>query len=64
MSKNSDRVKDLAVPASSVKHSGKIAYSFPSSERKELRKSLEPKLKQNQRERTASEEEARNVIVK
>lgn len=64
MSKMSDRLKQCSRPASSVKHSHKIAYVVSRSELAELNKRIEPLLKQNQRERDASYEEARNKIVR
>ena len=64
MSNLPERIKDLSRPASSVKHTREIAYVVPRTELEELNKSLEPILRQNKAERIASEEEARNFIVK
>ena len=64
MSKISEEVKKFSKPASNVKHSGKVAYVVPRSKIVELNKKIEPLLSQNQRERDASYEEARDVVVK
>ena len=64
MSKMSDRLKQCSRPASSVKHSHEIAYVVSRSKSVELNKKIEPLVKQNQRERDASYEEARNKIVR
>ena len=64
MSKMSDFLKQCSRPASSVKHSCKIAYVISRSKSVELNKRIEPLVKQNQRERDASYEEARNKIVR
>lgn len=64
MSKISEKVKKLSKPASSVKHSAKVAYVVSRAERAELNKRIEPLLRQNQRERDESFEAARDVVVK
>ena len=64
MSKMSDRLKQCSRPASSVKHSRKIAYVVSRSKSEKKKKKIEPLVKQNQRERDASYEEARNKIVR
>ena len=64
MSNLPERVKKLSKPASSVQHFGKTAYTVPGEAQKGLKKVLEPKLRQNKKERNASEEEARHFMVK
>lgn len=59
-----ERVKDFAKPASSVKHSRKIVVSISRAEVTKLNETIEAKIKQNQKERKESFEEARDVIVK
>ena len=60
-----ERVKRLARPASTVKpHSRKIVMTISRSDIAELNSKIVEKIKQNARERRASFEEARNVIVK
>lgn len=64
MSKISEEVKKFSKPASSVKHSRKVAYEVSRADLVELNKSIEPLLKQNQRERDESFNAARDVVVK
>ena len=51
MSKLLKRVQLLAKSASSVKHEGRIEYVVPREYINELNKSIEPKIKQNKKER-------------
>ena len=64
MSKISEEVKKFSKPASNAKHSRKVAYVVPRSKIVELNKRIEPLLRQNQRERDESFEDARDVVVK
>lgn len=59
-----ERVKKLAKPASSVKHSGKIVAVISRSDIAKLNSEIEPKIRQNARERRLSFEEGKDVIVK
>lgn len=59
-----ERVKQFAKSASSVKHSGKIVAVISRSEITKLNAEIEPKIKQNARERIESFQEARDKIVK
>ena len=63
MSKNYSRVSHLSRKASSVLHTGKIAYEIPKSCSIDLKKSIEPKIRQNRRERIASMDAASHYIV-
>ena len=53
----------FAKRASSVKHSGKVVRTITRSEIAELNKAIEPKIRQNERERTASMHAAARCIV-
>lgn len=64
MSKISEDVKKFSKPASSVNHSRKVAYVVSRADLVELNKRIEPLLRQNQRERDESFQEARDVVVK
>ena len=64
MSEVVEKVKTFAKRASSVKHSGQIAYVAKQSELDTLNKSIEPKIRQNARERKESFESASKVIIK
>ena len=64
MTKNDSRVSHLSRKASSVIHTGKIAYEVPRSCAIELKKAIEPKIQQNKRERIASMDAAARYIVK
>lgn len=57
------RVLPFAKRASSVKHSGKVVRTITRSEIAELNKAIEPKIRQNERERTASMHVAARCIV-
>lgn len=57
------RVLPFAKRASSVKHSGKVVRTITRSEIAELNKAIEPKIRQNERERTASMPAAARCIV-
>ena len=57
------RVLPFAIRASSVKHSGKVVRTITRSEIAELNKAIEPKIRQNERERTASMHAAARCIV-
>ena len=57
------RVIPFAKRASSVKHSGKVVRTITRSEIAELNKAIEPKIRQNERERTASMHAAARCIV-
>ena len=57
------RVLPFAKRASSVKHSGKVVRTITRSEIAELNKAIEPKIRQNERERTASMHAAARGIV-
>ena len=57
------RVLPFAKRASSVKHSGKVVRTITRSEIAELNKAIEPKIRQNERERTASMHAAARCIV-
>lgn len=57
------RVLPFAKRASSVKHSGKVVRTITRSEIAELNKAIEPKIRQNKRERTASMHAAARCIV-
>lgn len=57
------RVLPFAKRASSVKHSGKVVRTITRSEIAELNKAIEPKIRQNERERTASMYAAARCIV-
>ena len=57
------RVLPFAKRASSVKHSGKVVRTITRSEIAELNKAIEPKIRQNERERTASMHAADRCIV-
>ena len=57
------RVLPFAKRASSVKHSGKVVRTITRSEIAELNKAIEPKIRQNERERTESMHEAARCIV-
>ena len=57
------RVLPFAKSASSVKHSGKVVRTITRSEIAELNKAIEPKIRQNERERTASMHAAARCIV-
>lgn len=59
-----ERVKLLAKPASSVKHSGKIVRTISRSDIVKLNLEIDKKIRQNARERSLSFEEAKDVIVK
>ena len=59
-----ERVKKLAKPASSVKHSRKIVAVISRSDIAKLNSEIEPKIRQNARERRLSFEEGKDVIVK
>ena len=63
MTKNFSRVSHLSRKASSVTHTGKIAYEVQRSYAVELKKAIEPKIRQNERERTASMDAAARCIV-
>lgn len=63
MTKNYSRVSHLSRQASSVVHEEKIAYSIPRSCAVELKKTIEPKIRQNRRERIASMNSAARCIV-
>lgn len=58
------RVLPFAKRASSVKHSGKVVRTITRSEIAELNKAIEPKIRQNERERTASMHAAARCIVR
>ena len=49
--KNYDRVKNLSISASSVKHNHRIAYSFPRYYAHELNNVIRSKVLQNRKER-------------
>ena len=57
------RVLPFAKRASSVKHSGKVVRTITRSEIAELNKAIEPKIRQDERERTASMHAAARCIV-
>lgn len=57
------RVLPFAKRASSVKHSGKVVRTITRSEIAELNKAIEPKIRQNERERAASMHAAARCIV-
>ena len=57
------RVLPFAKRASSVKHSGKVVRTITRSEIAELNKAIEPKIRQNERERTASMHTAARCIA-
>ena len=57
------RVLPFAKRASSVKHCGKVVRTITRSEIAELNKAIEPKIRQNERERTASMHAAARCIV-
>lgn len=57
------RVLPFAKRASSVKHSGNVVRTITRSEIAELNKAIEPKIRQNERERTASMHAAARCIV-
>ena len=57
------KVKAFAKKASTVEHSGEIAYIVTRSDIVELNKSIESKIRQNERERTASMHAASRCIV-
>lgn len=59
-----ERVKKFARPASSVKHSWKIVAVISRSDIAKLNSEIEPKIRQNARERRLSFEEGKDVIVK
>ena len=59
-----ERVKSFAKPASSVEHSGNIVAVLSRADIAEINKTIEPKIRQNAKERKESYEEARDVIVK
>lgn len=53
----------FAKRASSVKHSGKVVRTITRSEIAELNKAIEPKIRQNERERTARRMQRLGCIV-
>jgi len=57
------RMLSFAKKASSVKHSGKVVRIITRSEIAELNRTIEPKIRQNERERTASIYAAARCIV-
>lgn len=57
------RVRSFAKNASSVKHNGKVVRTVTRSEIVSLNKTIEPKIRQNERERTASMHAAARCIV-
>ena len=57
------RVLPFAKRASSVIHSGKVVRTITRSEIAELNKAIEPKIRQNEGERTASMHAAARCIV-
>ena len=59
-----ERVKLLAKPVSSVKHSGKIVRIISRSDIVKLNLEIDKKIRQNASERKASFEEAKDMIVK
>ena len=59
-----ERVKLLAKPASSVKHSKKTVKTISRSDIVKLNLEIDNKITQNAGERNASFEEARDVVVK
>lgn len=63
MTRNYSRVSHLSHRASSVKHTERIAYEVQRSCAINLKKTIEPKIRQNERERTASMDAAARCIV-
>lgn len=63
MSSIDKRVRTFARKASSVKHSGKIAKVVTRDDIVALNKTIEPKIRQNEQERTASMHAASRCIV-
>lgn len=57
------RVSSFAKRASSVEHSGEIICAIKRSEIAEMNQAIEPKIKQNKRERTASMSAAARCVV-
>lgn len=57
------RVSSFAKRASSVKHSGEIVCAIKHSEIAEINQAIEPKIRQNKKERTASMSAAAHCIV-
>ena len=64
MSKLEKIVNEFAKPASSVKHSRKIAYVVSRADIVELNSTMEAKIKQNKSERIASLIYGKDKIVK
>ena len=63
MPSTNSKVFSFAKKASSVEHSNKIVHTVKRSEIVELNKTIEPKIRQNERERTASMNAAARCIV-
>lgn len=63
MSSMKKRVHSFAKKASSVKHDRKVVRRVTRSDIVELNKTIEPKIRQNERERTASMHAAARCIV-
>lgn len=63
MSLMDKRVQMFAKKASAVKHSGEVVKTVTRDEIVILNKTIEPKIRQNERERTASMHAAARCIV-
>ena len=63
MSSLRKRVHSFAKKASSVEHSNEVVHAVTRSEIAELNKVIEPKIRQNESERTASMNAAARCIV-
>ena len=64
MSKLEKIVNEFAKPASSVKHSRKIAYVVSRADIVELNSTIEAKIRQNKSERESSWSDGKNKNVK
>lgn len=58
-----EKVKQFAKPASSVKHSGRVAYVVSRADLTELDSTIEPKIKQNKAERKAAWIDGKDKII-
>ncbi len=63
MSSIESRVRSFSKKASSVKHSGKVIRTVTRKDVVALNKTIEPKIRQNERERSASMHAAARCIV-
>lgn len=64
MSKLDEILNEFAKPASSVKHSRKIAYVVSRADIVELNSTIEAKIRQNKSERESSWSDGKNKNVK